>query len=71
MEIAEAARSLRLAEQEIMAESLRVKSDRIRELEAEVRFLRDLLVQMQAAPRTQVQAAPRRLEVPKRWKVKT
>jgi hypothetical protein len=70
-DIAEAIRDLRLAEQEILAESLRVKSERIHELETEVRLLKDLLVQWQTAPRPQTQPFARRDSVPRRWKVKT
>jgi len=70
-EILKAVRDLRLAEQEILGESLRKKSERIRELEAEVRFLKDLLVQWQAAPRPQAQLSPRHGSVPRRWKIQT
>ena len=71
MDVAEAVRDLRLAEQEILATSLKEKSEKIHQLEAEVRFLKDLLVQWQAAPRPQVQPSPRRGAVPRRWRLMT
>jgi hypothetical protein len=70
-EILKVARDLRLAEQEILGESLRKKSEKIRELEAEIRFLKDLLVHWQSAPRPQAQPSPRHGSVPRRWKVQT
>ena len=71
IDISEAVRDLRLAEQEILAESLREKSERIHQLEAQIRFLKDLLVQVQATPRPQAQPSFRRTEVPRRWRIKT
>jgi hypothetical protein len=71
VDISEAVRDLRLAEQEILAESLREKNKKIHQLEAQVRFLKDLLVQVQVTPRPQAQPSFRRAEVPRRWRIKT
>lgn len=46
-------RTLRLAEQNVMRQALETKAARIGELEAEVRYLRRLLNDMLAAPKTQ------------------
>ena len=46
-------RTLRLAEQGVMRQSLETKAARIGELEAEVRYLRRLLNEMLAAPKPQ------------------
>ncbi len=70
-EIFEAVRDLLLSQAAIAGESLKQKRERIRELESEVRFLKDLLTQWQAVPRPLVQPSPRSAQVPRRWKVQT
>ena len=65
----------RLAEQAIAREALEEKIERIRELEAEVKYLRTLLNEAMAVPKavlaTNRPAAPKgNFYVPLRWKVR-
>lgn len=61
---------LRLAEQAILKQSLEEKGLKIRDLESEVRYLRDLVNEMVVAPRPQAAPAIRRRpgSVPHRWR---
>jgi hypothetical protein len=59
----------RLAEQELFQQTLEAKTDRLKELEAEVAYLRRTLNDVLAAPRPAYAPAPARTTVPRRWQV--
>lgn len=68
-------RDLRLAEQAILKEALEERGVRLKDLEAEVTYLRRLLNELTAVPRLTpapalATAAPRRrpVEMPRRWR---
>jgi len=62
-------RDLRITEQEILGQSLQQKRDRIKELEAEVRYLKELLTHLQTVPQPQTQLSRKATDVPRRWKI--
>lgn len=67
-------RTLRLAEQAILKESLEARAQRIQELEAEVTYLRRTLNDAFAVPRAALAVAgataprPHNAPLPRRWK---
>ena len=60
-------KELRLSEQEILRQSLEEKNRRIRDLESEVRYLKDLIRHPVAMPKPQYAPARRTDPVPRRW----
>lgn len=58
----------RLAEQELFRQALEAKTDRLTELEAEVKYLRRTLNEFLSTPRPAYAPAPARVHpVPRRW----
>ena len=66
--------TLRLAEQALYKQSLEEKDERVKELDSEVRYLRNLLHSLTAVPRPALAASktlplPKAAPTPQRWKV--
>jgi len=71
-DILQAAQDVKIAEEKILEASLKEKNQRIRELEAEVRFLKDLLTNLRVPALAPVGREPtlRPKEIPRRWTLK-
>lgn len=72
MNVEEAVRELRLAEQEILRQSLEEKAARVLDLERELESLRRMMDSWVMTPRPMPQPAasrPVRREVPRRWRL--